>query len=319
MTSKIKQALFSAFMKLYRFLSGPEIGLGKIPGLWGVYDILFQLFWPYENIMEINGSKMYLDVRDKSSSMRQTFQRYALSRIHEPTTTRIFENVVKKGDNVLDCGANIGYFTLLFARLVGSEGKVYAFEPEPRNFEFLTRNIQLNGYSRVTAINKAVSDGTGVVRLYINPKDTGHHTIKQYSGVTDDNRKFVDIESISLDSFFKDKYSIDVIKMDIEGSEPLAFSGMDNLIKESKNLKMIMEFYPLVIKEMGFSPEDFARKLLEYYKFSIYVISDDYSGSKNKHIKINNVDELMDLCKEKDAHLNLFLEKGDKIFEKLFT
>lgn len=319
MVSKIKQALFSSFMKLYRFLSVPEIGLGKIPGLWGVYDILFQLFWPYENVIKVNGSKMYLDVRDKSPSMRQTFQSYALARIHEPTTTRIFETIVKKGDNVLDCGANIGYFTLLFSRLVGSKGKVYAFEPEPRNFEFLTMNIQLNGYRCVTANNKAVSDRTGVVRLYIDPKDTGHHTIKQYNGVTDDNRKFVDIKSISLDSYFKGKHSIDVIKMDIEGSEPLAFSGMDNLIKESKNLKIIMEFYPLVIKEMGFSPEDFVRKLLEDYMFSIYVISDDYSGLKNKHIKINNVDELINLCKDKDAHFNLFLEKGEKIFEKLFT
>jgi hypothetical protein len=109
------------------------------------------------------------------------------------------------------------------------------------------------------------------------------------------------------------------MKIDIEGSEPLAFSGMDSLIKESKNLKMIMEFYPLVIKEMGFSPEEFAYKLLEKYNFSIYVVSDDYSGSKNRHIKINNVDELMNLCKDKDAHLNLFLEKGDKVFEKLYT
>lgn len=295
----------------------------KIPGTSTAYyslrDFLFQHFWPYQNVIEIQGSKMYVDVHYESLGMRRTFQAYAFSRIHEPSTTRLFKEVVKQGDFVVDLGANIGYFTLLAAKLMGKKGKAYAFEPEPTNFGFLTKNIKLNGYNNIVANQKAVSDRQGKVRLYINPEDTGHHTIKQYEGKSDDGRRFVEVDMIPLDDFFKgERHPIDVVKMDIEGAEMLALSGMDRVINENKNLKMFVEFYPTIIREMGSSPEEFACELLEHYHFSMFVISDDYWGLKEKSIKIGSVDELVNICKGEQAHVNLFLEKGDKVFEKLF-
>lgn len=330
MTSKLKVALFGLLGKIYNRCSGT--GIGKIPGTRAMYDFLFQHLWPHQDIIEIQGSKMYVDIHHKSPIMRKTFQVYALNRIHEPSTTRLFKEVVKQGDVVVDLGANIGYFTLLAAKLVGKKGKVYAFEPEPRNYNYLLKNIELNGYDNVFAVQKAVSDKKGKTKLYICPYDTGHHTINQYGGIkaykpdfANDEKEFVEVEKIALDDFLKDmEQPIDVIKMDVEGAEMLALSGMDGIIKENGNLKMFIEFFPLLIREMGSSPEEFIRRLLEDYHFSMFIIGHDYSMhdyalvSNKEYLKINSVDELMNLCKGKRDCVNLFLEKGDRVFEKMF-
>ena len=331
MIHKLKSISFSGIARIYKFLSGR--GMGKIPGMLAFYDLLFRIFWPKENILEIQGSKMYLNVRYKDPDIRKTFQAYALNRIHEKTTTELFNKVVKEGDVVADIGANIGYFTLLSAKIVGKNGKVYSFEPEPRNFGFLKKNIELNDYTWVTANQKAVAEEPGTVKLYLCPYDTGHHTINQYGGIKaykpefiDNKKDFVEVEKVALDAFFEGvKQPIDVIKMDVEGAELLALSGMYRIIRESEDLKMFVEFFPLLIKEMGDSPEEFIRRLLEDYHFSMFVISDDYSmgdyTSNEGYSKINSIDELMKFCRGELDHVNLFLIKGkdkDKYVKELF-
>ena len=80
---------------------------------------------------------------------------------------------------------------------------------------------------------------------------------------------------------------------------------------------MFVEFFTLLIREMGSSPEEFIRKLLEDYNFSIFIIGHDYSmrdfALNEEYLKINNVDELMSLCKGEMDHVNLFLKRGDNI------
>ena len=320
MISKLKFALFGLLKKIVNYITGTGISK-KIPGTLTVHDFLVRHLWPYQNVIEIQGSKMYVNVYDKDPSMRQTFQSYALCQEWEPSTTEIFKKMVKEGDTVVDLGANIGYFTLLAAKLVGKKGKVYSFEPEPRNYNYLLKNIELNGYDNVFATQKAVSDETGKTKLYICPCDTGHHTINQYGGIKahkpdfiDDKKDFVEVETVTLDDFFKDtKQPVNVIKMDVEGAEMLALSGRDRIIRESKNIKMFVEFFPLLIREMGGSPEEFIRRLLDDYQFSMFVIPDDYDASTKKRVRVNNADELMNLCKGEQDVVNLFITKdGDK-------
>ena len=74
---------------------------------------------------------------------------------------------VKEGNNVIDIGANIGYFTLLFAKLVGPNGKVFAFEPDPTNFSILKKNIEENNYDNVILSQKAISDKTETTKLFL--------------------------------------------------------------------------------------------------------------------------------------------------------
>lgn len=307
----IKFVLFGVLKRINNYLSGTGISQ-KIPVISKIYDFLIQQTFPYQNIIESQGSKMYVNVYDQDPAMRWNFQAYTCHDF-ERSMTRLFKKVVKPGDVVVDIGANIGYYTLLASRLVGKDGLVYSFEPEPRNYNYLLKSIELNKYNNVIAIQKAVTDISSKAKLYLCPYDASHHIINQYGGIKTyrpnfaHKKDFIEVEVVSLDNYFKDfKQQIDVVKIDVEGAEMLALLGMDRIIKESKNLKMFVEFFPLLLKEMGSSPEEFISKLLNDYKFSVFVIPD---APIKKIIKINNSDELMDLCKGERDVVNLFITK----------
>jgi FkbM family methyltransferase len=327
----IRSALLSGFEKTSELLQ--RTAMRRIPGVGRVHHLLYSLLngllwlWPGlgrgKKVLEIQGSKMYIDVHDKDPSMRCTFRAYALRHIHEEHTTELFKKVIREGDVVVDLGANLGYFTLLAAKLIGKRGRVYSFEPEPRNYHYLLKNIELNGYDNVSAMQKAVSDRSGKVKLYVCAYDSGHHTINQYEGIkaynpnfAGDKKDFVEVATVTLDEFFEGmKQPISVIKMDVEGAEMLALSGMDRVVRENEDIKMFVEFFPLLIREMGGSPEEFIRRLLEDYHLSVFVIKGDYSvpgyAPNEGYPRINSVDELMDLCEEKMDHVNLFVKRGE--------
>ena len=71
---------------------------------------------------------------------------------YEPEQTRAFEELVKPGDTVLDVGAHVGYYTLLSSVLVGASGRVFAFEPNPRNYHYLDQHVYLNRCRNVTTV-----------------------------------------------------------------------------------------------------------------------------------------------------------------------
>ena len=302
MLPKLKSTLFATFQKTCKLLWGT--GIGKVPGVFAIHEALFKLLRTDNDITEVQGSKMCVNPEGLPKSYIKTFQSYILSSSWEELTTEMFKKVLKEGDVVVDLGANIGYFTLLAARLVGKKGKVYAFEPESINYSLLLKNIELNGYDNVVAVQKAVSDVNGKARFFLDKNDTGAHTLYQPS----DRGDYIEVKSVTMDEFFKDKkYPINVIKMDVEGAEMAAFSGMGRIIRENKNLKMFVEFYFPGIRNSGNSPEEFARRLLEDYHFAILAIG-EYTKDK-KYLKINSVDELLNLCRgERTA--NLFLERG---------
>lgn len=202
----------------------------------------------------IDGHKFFIDNRDTVVS-----QELILSGKWEEYETSLFKQNIKKGDVILDIGAHIGYYTLIAADIVGDKGKVYAFEPDPRNFTLLERNIQENGYKNVVLINKAVADRTGNLRLFLNTENTGDHRIYKVS----DKRRSIKIQSITLDDFFKDKNKkVDMIKMDIQGSEVRAFKGALKLIKQNQNIKILTEFWPYGLKLSGSSAKEYVRLLI---------------------------------------------------------
>ena len=110
----------------------------------------------------------------------------------EPEQTALVETLVKPGDTVVDLGAHIGYYTLLFAKLVGPSGHVVAFEPSPASCAILRRNVASNGLANVTIVNAAVgaASRSAVLRLSANPLD--HHVTDATGG------EVVPIEVVAL-------------------------------------------------------------------------------------------------------------------------
>ena len=214
------------------------------------------------NFAEVQGYKMFLDDRDSL--------RLSINGIYSPLGTAICKKEIKKGDIVLDLGAHIGYYTLIFARLVGDKGKVFAFEPNPINFSLLKKNVEINGFKNVVLIQKAVSSKNGKVKLFLSEIDTGDNRIYD----SRDGRKFVIVETTRLDDYFKNyKGKINFIKMDIQGAEGGAIKEMSNLLRKNKNLKIFTEFWPWGLREFGIKAEEFLKLLLRH-KFILYRINE---------------------------------------------
>lgn len=179
---------------------------------------------------------------------------------YEPFTVELFLESVQPRMTICDVGAHIGFYSLLAAKTVGLEGKVYAFEPDPRNFSYLVRNIQANGFQDVVvAIPKAVSDFSGHVPLQLNPVTTGGSSLHQNLR----GGSSVKIACVSLDEFFSLDSPVDVIKLDIEGAEVQAITGMKQLLAHNKNITLFVECNPTMLQAAGFTVNDLIATLTE--------------------------------------------------------
>lgn len=268
--------------------------LRKIPGALPAAMFLFRLMSRFlPKIITVHGSKIYTDPHEAVFFMTAAFDPESFYE----ATTRLFEKVVKKGDTVIDLGANVGFYTLLAARLVGESGKVYAFEPDPKTYKLLTRNIELNQYSNVIPVKKAINNEVGTAKFYLSP-EPGADTLYREKN----HRRYIEVETDTLDHFFQGKdQTIDVIKMDVEGAEMAALIGMDKLVNQNENLKIFLEFVPRNVIRAGYTPEEFVNKFLSY-NFKIIL------PDKGQLKEISNSDELMRLCGSK-VGVNLFLTR----------
>ena len=134
---------------------------------------------------------------------------------------------------VVDVGANIGWYTLRAARRAK---KVYAFEPEPTNYELLQKAVRANGFSNVELEKLIVGDTDGETDLFLSI-DAGRHSTVRKSG-----RK-ITVKCTTLDSFLPTQ-TIDVLKVDVEGAESRVLAGADEGIKGGRIRNIIMELNP---------------------------------------------------------------------------
>jgi len=180
---------------------------------------------------------------------------------YEQATTDLFRQLLQPGMLVVDIGAHVGYFSLLAAELVGSGGTVYAFEPEPNNHALLKKNIELNSYSNIHAIRKAVSNKCGSTQLFLSALDSGSHSIYAAAarGVTGNSL----VSTTTLDAFLKGQGwpSVDLVKIDVEGAELTVLEGMESLSQQSGDFNLIVEYCPFLLQSVGAKPSDLLDKL----------------------------------------------------------
>ncbi len=274
---------------MYRFF----IPVLKGTGVGGIYPISLLINRLKSDVTVVHGHKMFLDKHDTLG--------LSLNGSYEEFETEIVTKKVKKGDIVLDIGANIGYYTLIFARLVGEKGRVYAFEPDPVNFALLKRNIEINGYKNIVLIEKAVSDQSGKVQLFLCEENKGDHRIYN-SG---DNRTMINVESVSLDDYFDQKQQIDFIKMDIQGAEGLALQGMKGILKRNKNIKIVTEFWPIGLKRSGTSSKAVLASLQD---LGFTLLELDEKKKQLSPVKISTL--LKKYTAEDEEYTSLYCVKG---------
>ena len=257
--------------------------------IWNKYE---NYLWTKYNggIIELPEFKMYLDPNERVVS-KSIF----LHKIWEPLESKLFCRSINKGDIVIDIGAHIGWYSLLASRHVGEEGLVYAFEPEPRSFNILIKNIKLNDITNIIPINKALSDSSGIQLLYINLYKKDPSLFRMWS---DSDEESVPVEVIPLDEYLENK-QVDIIKIDVEGYEYKIFQGMEKILSENPNLIIFSEYWPEGLRKAGSSPKEYL-DIIKKHGFIIIKIEE-------KLEKIN-YDEALNI--NKSANFILFRERA---------
>jgi FkbM family methyltransferase len=203
---------------------------------------------------------------------------------YEYPVVQLIHSILQRGDVAIDIGAHIGYFSSLFSRLVGSSGKVIAFEPCPENFPVLVHNLSHKRSSNVHPVQVAVSDQTGHSLLYISPGHSNHSLIPGYTS----NEGAVQVDSVTLDQYLIDAKidHIDLIKIDAEGAEPKILKGMKGLISTNPHLALIMEINPKALEVGGSSVNDLLMIITDYHLIPRIILSDGrLSNIENRSIK----------------------------------
>ena len=246
------------------------------------------------NIVEIEGRKMFTQNNDGLA--------LSIFKIYEPNQTKIVKKYVHEGDVVIDVGAHVGYYTLLMAQLVGKNGKVYSFEPDPVNFELLKKSVEINGFENVVLIQKAVSDTTEKIKLFLGDNDSAINRI--YDAKLGDAKKSIDVESVTIDEYFKENDKLfNFIKIDSEGSEAKIINGMEKFLTKNRKLIMMTEFFPFLIKKSGDEPNQYL-KSLENSGFELYNILDD-----NKETNKINSESFLKIEPDSEYCTNLLCKK----------
>ena len=158
---------------------------------------------------------------------------------YEPRESKVALELFGAGGVLLDVGANCGWYSLNCAKRI--EGlKVHAFEPLPRSFAHLQRNLSLNPGLAVTAHQLGLSDRQGELKFYYYPEGSGNASLANLS----EREDIVEVTCpvMTLDEFVAaNDVRVDYIKCDVEGAELLVFKGAMATIKRDK---------PVVFTEM---------------------------------------------------------------------
>ncbi|MEZ2232311.1 FkbM family methyltransferase [Microcoleus sp.] len=206
-------------------------------------------------LIELENFKIYAMTND--TAVGQTI---ISTRSYEPHVTDAIVKHLKSGDVFLDLGANIGYFTLLAASIVKNEGKVISFEPNQYNRQLLYASIVENQFKNITVYPFAVSDSQQIFRLMTSGSNGW------VVELSEESVNYQLVQSVVLDELLQSEKEINVIKMDIEGHEPIALRGMERIINKHRPI-IFTEFHPYAVGE-GYL------KQLTQYNYRLFIIEE---------------------------------------------
>jgi FkbM family methyltransferase len=187
---------------------------------------------------------------------------------------------IKEGSTVIDVGSNIGYTTILLGRRVGKNGKVFAYEASPKNYDFTVENVKMNYLPHVDLFQLAVYRKEAVLP-FLDPsrfRGGGSLKIEEIQKSLSINAPFdafeiIEVKAVSLDDHLKDVGKIKFIKIDIEGGEYNAFLGMESLIRNRQIDVVSFELNSVGLGDELLALRDLLKSYEASYGVSFYTIS----------------------------------------------
>jgi len=212
-----------------------------------------------DSLLRVRHTKLppYFSIRDRLSYL-----------IHglEPSIVKFATGILRPGDTVVDIGANVGFLTRKFASLVGHQGKVLAFEPDPVTFDFLLYNTQR--LTQVSVFQEAVSDRVGKMSFHLHPTSGMSNSLVNAW----DDARTIQVSSSRLDTWAQDSAigRVRLVKIDVEGAELLVLRGMQGILEGRSGPEVIFEFCP---KNLGSKDvEDGIFDLLSECGYALFLI-----------------------------------------------
>jgi FkbM family methyltransferase len=212
---------------------------------------------------------------------------------------KVIRSLIEQGQTIIDIGANIGFYTNIFSDIVGTSGKVHAFEPDVINFSHIKKISAKK--NNVVLQQKAVSNKTESLKIFTSKLlNVDHRTypIKQYE-------TSYDIEAVSIDDYVEGAFKVDFIKMDIQGHELKALRGMKKTLDAFQPI-LLTEFWPSGLKQAGDSADQYL-SLVQSYGYSIYQLNDGVISNFRREI-IPHLERNGDL-----GYINILLCRNNKI------
>lgn len=260
-------------------------------------------------VKTIDGRRLFIDTKNDSYKHVYFLGEY------EKVISNIFRRLVEPGDVCLDIGANIGWYTTLFQKLVGSGGQVHAFEPVPHIFKHLGRNVKLNSPpDNVTVNNLALGNEERDVELHVfADMPDGHSSISTF-----DHSDFDTFTSkmIALDSYLSNRKidNVSIVKIDVEGAELMALQGASKLFEQQRPPIFEIEMALATSKGFGYVPNDLIEFIRSKADYDFYAIDETYGtlrqimGFQSDDIGANvlclpkhlDASRISDLCRQYD-------------------
>lgn len=241
-----------------------KIGILKIPFLLKIYLKIVQIWYklPDSDDVIVNlDNNVKLNIYNPNSGLGS--RELYLTGSFEKKVKEFFKQNIIKNMNMLDVGADMGYYTVLFADLVGKGGKIYAFEPIPKANEKLIKNIKLNNFENVIVCDFALSDRNGSTILV---KPGTESRISMDPSKEKNKNDTIDVLMKTFDDYAAESKinKIDFIKIDVEGAEMNVLKGMK---------KSITKFHPEFLIEVHSKK----LQLFDYNEESVFEFFKDLS------------------------------------------
>lgn len=218
-----------------------------------------------------NHLRLYVDLADYAIGLNIVRDDYA------KMEQAFVLNSVQPGQIVLDIGANIGFFAITMAALVGPTGHVYAFEPIPTNADLLARSIAENKFAeRMTLEHAAVGAVAGEIQMVV--PEPGYSLNSGGAYIFMDGMELPDTHSLHtvpmlrIDNYMM-QHPVSFIKIDVEGAEPLVLRGAENLLQTDRPV-ILSELHGLQTQKVsGCTPTDFIAEMHER-GYDCYMLGD---------------------------------------------
>jgi FkbM family methyltransferase len=188
---------------------------------------------------------------------------------YEQADLKVVCSLLHPGDDAIDAGANIGLHTLHMARAVGPHGRVFAFEPDPANLELLRFNLAANGMANVTVFPYALGASAGSASLFLCDQNKGYQSLANLVGTG----RPITVAVRTVDELLNGIVPagrIRLMKLDVEGAEPLVLQGMRDWPDQ-----LFFEFVPGQLRAFGNDPEQFLQQLADA-GFALYQVDGEH-------------------------------------------